>query len=241
MRRTLFTTSLLGLLLILTACGGAPASESSSAPAPKPEPTASAQPQVATLDSATADEDGNDTPLVLFLGDSLAAGYGLSEEQAFPALVQGLLSQGGTEVRVVNAGVSGDTTAGGLARIDWLLRQEPDVVVVELGGNDGLRGLDPEVSEKNLRTIIERSQGASAKVLLAGMQMPPNYGADYQRRFAELFPRLAKELDVALIPFLLEGVGGDSDLNLPDGIHPNAEGQKIVAETVTRYLAPLLD
>lgn len=177
---------------------------------------------------------------VLFLGDSLSAGYGLATEQAFPALAGELLNQRGIAVQVVNAGVSGDTTAGGLARIGWLLRQQPKVVVVELGGNDGLRGFDTAVTEENLRQIIQRCQAAGTEVLLAGMRMPPNYGADYQRRFAALYPKLAAELAIPLIPFLLEGVGGDPALNQPDGIHPTAQGQKLVAQTVATHLARML-
>ena len=144
-------------------------------------------------------------------------------------------------MKVVNAGVSGDTTAGGLARLDWLLRQEPDVLFVGLGGNDGLRGVPLESSEANLRQILERAQTADARILLAGMLIPPNYGEDYTRQFADLYPRLAADFDVPLIPFLLEGVAAREELNLADGIHPNAEGQRIVAETVLGYLEPLVD
>jgi acyl-CoA thioesterase-1 len=141
---------------------------------------------------------------------------------------------------VVNAGVSGDTTAGGLRRLDWLLKQSPDVLVVGLGGNDGLRGLDPKSSEQNLREIVQKAKNAGAKVLLLGMLIPPNYGPEYTSQFREIYPRLAKELDVPLVPFLLEGVGGDPRLNQSDGIHPTAEGQKIVAKNVLKYLRPML-
>lgn len=179
-------------------------------------------------------------PAVLFLGDSLTAGYGLAEDQAYPVLVGAKLAERGLSVRVVNAGVSGDTTAGGLARLDWLLRQKPAVVVVALGGNDGLRGLSLAKAEGNLRQILTKVRAAGAKPLLAGMLIPPNYGRDYAEGFAALYPRLAEELGVPLIPFLLAGVAADPALNQADGIHPNAQGQAIVAETVAEALAPLV-
>ncbi len=180
-------------------------------------------------------------PLVVFLGDSLTAGYGLSEEEAFPALAAELLAAAGRPIRFVNAGVSGDTTAGGLRRLDWLLRQQPDILMVGLGGNDGLRALDVEKSEENLRRIVEGAQAAGARVLLAGMLVPPNYGPEYAERFAAVYPRLAEETGAAFLPFLLEGVAADPELNQADGIHPNAEGQRRVAELVARYLGPLIE
>ena len=180
-------------------------------------------------------------PLVIFLGDSLTAGLGLAEEQAYPARVAARLTARGTPIRVINAGVSGDTSAGGLARLDWLLGQHPDVLVVGLGANDGLRGLPLEATEKNLREIIRRSRAAGAQVLLLGMKIPPNYGPDYAGGFEAMYPRIAKDLDVPLVPFLLEGVGGIARLNQSDGIHPTAQGQEIVADTVTPYLAEILE
>jgi acyl-CoA thioesterase-1 len=179
-------------------------------------------------------------PLVIFLGDSLTAGLGLAEEQAYPARVAARLAARGTPVRVINAGVSGDTSAGGLARLDWLLGQHPDVLVLGLGANDGLRGLPLEATEKNLREIISRSRAAGARVLLLGMKIPPNYGPEYAGGFEAMYPRIAKDLNVPLVPFLLEGVGGDASLNQADGIHPTAQGQEIVADTVTPYVAELL-
>jgi len=179
-------------------------------------------------------------PVVVFLGDSLTAGLGLSAEEAWPTLVSEQLERAGTPIRAVNAGVSGDTSAGGLRRLDWLLRQHPDLVVVELGANDGLRGQPLAGVEANLRTIVEKSRAAGARVLLLGLQVPPSLGGDYARQFAELYPRLARELDVPLVPFMLEGVAGDPDLNQPDGIHPNAEGEKRVAAVVRPHLERLL-
>lgn len=175
--------------------------------------------------------------LVVYLGDSLAAGYGLPEEEAFPAVVETLLCERGLEVETVNAGVSGDTTAGGRSRIGWLLRQRPDLVVVELGANDGLRGLSPEMTEENLVAIVEAVLDSGAAVLLTGMKVPPNYGGDYARRFEAVFTRLAEAYPVEFLPFLLEGVAGERALNLPDGIHPNAEGHRRVAAN----LAPRIE
>ncbi len=231
MRRTL-SIAILFLLPALTACGPGESSDSPDtaavpvAPRPAPAPV---QP------SSTHAQ-----PVVVFLGDSLTAGYGLEESQAYPVLVKANLEKSGHPVRVVNAGVSGDTTAGGLARLDWLLSQKPDVVVVGLGGNDGLRGLPLEAVEKNLREIVGRAQKAGARVLLLGMQMPPNYGPEYTQGFAAMYPRIAKEMNVPLVPFLLEGVGGIARLNQADGIHPTAEGQVKVASTVTPYLEEML-
>ncbi|RMH20420.1 MAG: arylesterase, partial [Acidobacteria bacterium] len=184
---------------------------------------------------------GGDAPLVVFLGDSLTAGFGLAEEQAFPARVAELLAARGRPVRAINAGLSGDTTAGGLRRLDWLLRQRPDVVVIALGGNDGLRGLDPASTEENLRRTILAARAAGARVLLAGMLIPPSYGPDYAGRFAAIFPRLAAELEVPLVPFLLDGVAADPALNLADGIHPNAAGHERIAATLLPYLETVLD
>jgi acyl-CoA thioesterase-1 len=179
-------------------------------------------------------------PLVVFLGDSLTAGYGLAEGDAYPARIEAALAAEGRPVRVVNAGVSGDTSAGGLSRLDWVLRLDPAVVVVELGPNDGLRGLPLDATEANLRRIVERIEAAGARVLLVGLLIPPNYGPDYAGRFAAIYPRLAAELDVPLVPFLLDGVGGEPDLNLADGIHPNAAGHRRLAENVLPHLRPLL-
>jgi acyl-CoA thioesterase-1 len=171
-------------------------------------------------------------PLVVFLGDSLTAGLGVDEDQAYPALVAARLEKSGHPVRLLNAGVSGDTSAGGLRRLDWLLKQHPSVVVVGLGSNDGLRGMPLFATEENLRQIVTRARQAGARVLLLGMMVPPNYGPDYAPKFSAMFPRLAKELGVPLVPFLLEGVGGRAELNQGDGIHPTVEGHRILAENV---------
>jgi len=180
-------------------------------------------------------------PLVVFLGDSLTAGYGLDEDAAFPALIEARARKEGRPLRAINGGVSGDTSAGGLARLDWFLRQDPAVLVVGLGGNDGLRGLPLEQLESNLRAIVERARENGVAVLLLGQRIPPSLGLAYSRDFAELYGRLANELDVELVPFLLEGVGGVRRLNLPDGLHPNEEGQEILAKTVWEHLEEVLE
>jgi acyl-CoA thioesterase-1 len=213
------------LLMCLVSCDR----DESPAPGPTPAPAASPAP------------GRSSEPRVVFLGDSLTAGYGLDAEQAFPAVVAELLRRDGITISVVNAGVSGDTTAGGLRRLDWLLKQSPDVIVVGLGGNDGLRGLDLKGSEQNLREIVQKSRAAGARVLLLGMLIPPNYGPEYTTQFREIYPRLAKELTVPLVPFLLEGVGGQGALNQADGIHPTAQGQRIVAGTVAKHLRPVVE
>lgn len=183
-----------------------------------------------------------DEKVVLFLGDSLSAGFGLDVTQAFPSLVQGKIEQEKLPFKVVNAGLSGETTAGGLRRIDWLFKQKIDVLVIELGGNDGLRGIEPSETEKNLQGIINkmREKNPDARIVLAGMQAPPNMGKTYTEKFRALFPALAKKNSIELIPFLLEGVAGNPRLNLPDGIHPTAEGHQIVAETIWKTLNPIL-
>lgn len=183
-----------------------------------------------------------ETKTLLFFGDSLTAGYGLDPEDAFPALIRQKLAARDRSWRVVNAGLSGETTAGGLRRLDWILRQPVDIFVIELGGNDGLRGIDPETSRSNLETMIKRirERYPSVKIVLAGMQMPTNMGPTYTRQFAAMYTELAQKNQLTLIPFLLDGVGSVPGLNLPGGIHPTAEGHKIVAETVWRVLLPLL-
>jgi acyl-CoA thioesterase-1 len=178
---------------------------------------------------------------IAFLGDSLSAGSGLAEDEAFPALVEDGLRQEGHAVDVLNAGVSGDTTAGGLARLDWVLRSEPDVLVVELGANDALRGQPLDSVERNLREIVRRAQGAGARVLLLGMDVPTNYGADYGGSFADLYARVAQEAGVALVPGFIREVGLDRSLMQEDGLHPTAEGHRRLAERLVPVLGGMLE
>jgi acyl-CoA thioesterase-1 len=181
---------------------------------------------------------------IVFFGDSLTAGYGLADpaSEAFPALIQEKIDHAGLEWRIVNAGLSGETTSGGLRRVDWILRQPVDIFVLALGGNDGLRGIDPVLSRSNLQKIVDRvrAKNPHVKFVVAGMQMPPAMGADFARDFERMFPEVAEKNAAALIPFLLEGVGGHPDLNQPDGIHPTARGHAVVAENVWKVLRPLL-
>ncbi len=179
---------------------------------------------------------------ILFLGNSLAAGFGLNPALAFPALIQEKIDSLKWNFEVINAGLSGETSAGGLRRIDWLLKRKIDVLVLELGGNDALRGIAIEVTRKNLQGIIDKTRRAypQAKIVIAGMQAPPNLGLAYTKSFRDLFPQLAKENNAALIPFLLEGVGGVPELNQADRIHPTAEGHRIIAENVWKILNRVL-
>ena len=181
-------------------------------------------------------------PRIIFLGDSLTAGLGLDIQDNFPSLIQARLEEKGREFEVVNAGVSGDTSAGGLRRLEWAMADgNPRILVVALGGNDGLRGLPPEQLEANLAAIIERGQARGLTVILAGMEAPPNFGADYTARFRGVYPALAQRYRIPLIPFLLEGVAGDPAFNQSDGIHPNQRGAQVVADLVWRTLEPALD
>ncbi len=187
-----------------------------------------------TREVAAADERNT----IVFLGTSLTAGLGLPEGQAFPALIQDTLDARGIPFRVVNAGVSGETSAGGLRQIVWLLRQPVAVLVVELGANDGLRGLDVTAMRSNLQAIIDRTKAAhpDARIVLIGMQAPPNLGNQYTSAFRDVYPELAEANDAALVPFLLEGVGGVPELNQADGIHPTARGHEILAANVWHVL-----
>ena len=180
--------------------------------------------------------------IILFYGDSLTAGYGLSPEFAFPNLIQKKLREEGKDYKVINSGLSGETSAGGLARIDWVLRQPVDIFILELGANDGLRGLEVNQTRQNLQAIIDKvkAKNPSVKIVIAGMMVPPNMGQDYGSQFQKVFPELAKKNNASLIPFLLDGVGGDPILNQADGIHPTVEGHKIVADNVWKVLAPIL-
>jgi acyl-CoA thioesterase-1 len=180
---------------------------------------------------------------VVILGDSLTAGYGVERERAYPALLQEKIDAAGLPFKIVDAGVSGDTTSDGLGRLDWLLRRKIDVLIVELGGNDGLRGLPAATIQSNLQAIVERARKKypDIKIVITGMRMPANLGPTYADAFARVFPEIAAKNKAALVPFLLEGVGGDTNLNQADGIHPTAEGHKIVAENVWKVLKPILE
>lgn len=198
---------------------------------------------LATRPPADLTRDPDPTPFtVLFFGDSITAGYGLDPEMAFPALIQQRADSLGLELRVVNAGVSGETSAGGLARVDWILRSRVDVFVLELGGNDALRGIPPSATYDNLRGIVERvrANAPGTTVLLTGMEAPPNMGPDYTGEFRRVYSRLAEEFDLPFMPFVLEGVGGIPELNQADGIHPTAEGHRIIAGNLWPFLMPLL-
>ena len=199
----------------------------------------------ASVGALFAEETPNatDSPKrIVILGDSITAGYGLDPSEAYPALLQKKIDQENLPYSVSNAGVSGDTTAGGLRRIAWAMSKGADVLVIALGGNDGLRGISPEETKKNLLGIAEKARTKNPKIqiLIAGMQMPDNMGPDFTVRFKAIFPEAAKESKSTLIPFLLEGIGGIEKFNQPDGIHPTAEGQEVVAENVWKVLRPTI-
>ncbi len=180
------------------------------------------------------------SPRILVLGDSLSAGYGLMLPQSFPSQLERALNEEGIAAKVINAGVSGDTSAGGLSRLDWALSEGVDAVIIELGANDGLRALEPEETFNNLDALIARVKQRGLAVLLAGMRAPPNLGADYGHAFAAIYPRLAKKHKVALYPFFLEGVATIPELNQDDTIHPNAEGVKVVIQGILPYVKEML-
>ena len=192
---------------------------------------------------AAVAEEADSTRTVLFYGDSLTAGYGIDREQAFPALIQARIDSLGWDFEVFNAGLSGETSAGGLRRIDWILKQKVDVFALELGANDGLRGIDLKDTRSNLQGIVDRvkTKYPDVVVVVVGMQMPPNLGPEYTAEFKGLYSSLAEQNGAALIPFLLAGVGDRPELNLPDGNHPTVAGHKVVAENVWAVLGPLLE
>ncbi|PRX55349.1 arylesterase [Flagellimonas meridianipacifica] len=181
--------------------------------------------------------------VILFFGDSLTAGYGLELEEAFPALIQNRLDSLGLEYTVINSGLSGETTSGGRNRLDWVLNQKVDVFVLELGANDGLRGIPLTETLKNLQAMIDvvKKKNVDTKIILAGMQIPPNMGPEYTTEFRKIFPELAEENQIALIPFLLDGVAGIPELNLEDGIHPTPEGHQIVRDNVWSVLKTVIE
>ena len=187
-------------------------------------------------------DNENDKKVILFFGDSLTAGYGLEKGEGFPEILQQKIDSLGLSYQVVNAGLSGETTSGGRNRIDWVLKQNVDIFVLELGANDGLRGIPISETKNNLQEIIDfvREENPDIEIILAGMQIPPNMGQDYTSEFREIFPDLAEKNDVYLIPFLLEDVAGIPELNQQDGIHPTAEGQEILAENVWEVLKPVI-
>ncbi|MBA3985371.1 MAG: arylesterase [Flavobacteriales bacterium] len=199
-----------------------------------------------TIENSNTDipsENKTDSKTILFFGTSLTAGYGLSEEEAYPALIQKKIDSLNLSYQTINAGLSGETTASGKNRINWLLNQKIDIFVLELGANDGLRGVPLEETRKNLQVIIDtvKQKNPGIKILIAGMQIPPNMGVQYTAQFKNIFPELAVKNSAILIPFLLENVGGISSLNQSDGIHPTAEGQKILAENVWMVLQSAIE
>jgi acyl-CoA thioesterase I len=189
---------------------------------------------------AIATPAGAHVPVILDIGDSLTSGYGLPAEQAFPTRLEAWLRRKGIEARVVNAGVSGDTTASGLALLDWELADKPDLVILALGGNDALRGIDPDTVRTNLDKMIQRIETSGAKVLLLGMISPPNWGEEYKRAFDRIFPELAEAHNVSLYPFFLEGVAMKPELNQPDGIHPNEAGVAVLVDRIGPLVARLV-
>lgn len=184
----------------------------------------------------------DESPVILILGDSLSAGYGMDKNQSWVQLFENRLASQGHHFKILNSSISGDTTQGGLARLPRLLdRYRPRFVLIELGGNDGLRGINPQTSRANLQQMIELSQQSNAKVLLTGIKLPPNYGAEYLRSFESMYTDLAGEFDILLVPFFMDGVIFNADLMQADGIHPNEKGQSVLLENVWTIFAPVLD
>jgi acyl-CoA thioesterase I len=229
-------THLRALVCVVLAMAALGCSRSESSPVDRRPVEAAAAP-AAAIDTRPASA----RPRIVFLGDSLTAGYGLERSESVPSLIQTRLNSEGYSYEVVNAGVSGDTSAGGLSRLDWSLEGDVDVLVVELGANDGLRGLPVDAMKRNLDEIIRRAKGRGIMVLLTGMEAPPNYGAAYTNEFRQVFADLAREHHVAFLPFYLQGVAGVPALNIADGMHPNPAGARMVEGTVWRALEPLLE
>ena len=228
-------------VLCLAGCG-----QDRSNPSPDAAAQSAPQEQTAAVDTASSDATASAALRVLVLGNSIAAGNGLADPgtQSFPARLQQRVDSLGWNVQVQNAGLSGETSAGGLSRVGWLLSQPVDVLILELGGNDGLRGVDPSATEENLSAIVDTTlqRYPDARVLLAGMQVPPNLGQRYTEQFREIYPSIAQSYEkVTLIPFILEGVGGVDAMMQDDGIHPTAQGHRRVADTVWEVLRPTLD
>src|SRR6187401_794324 len=227
----LFLRALVPILLVCAACGQPDAARTGE---PEERPSAPVAPA-----SSTTAANAN-APRIVFLGDSLTAGYGLDKDESVPSLIQKRLQDAGYPYEVVNAGVSGDTSAGGLSRLDWSLTGDVKVLVVELGANDGLRGLPVKELKRNLSEIVTRAQAKGIKVILTGMEAPPNFGSAYTSEFRGVYHELAREHHVTFVPFYLEGVAGIPSLNIADGMHPNAEGSRIVEKTIWSALEPLL-
>jgi len=184
---------------------------------------------------------GGSSPVILAFGNSLTAGFGVPDAQSYPSRLQNIIIKNGYPHKVINGGVSGDTTAGGVRRIKWLMKHNPEIVILELGANDGLRGLSLEEMESNLEQIIDICKEGGAKVLLTGMKIPPNYGEEYTVEFEKIYTRLAEKHKLPLVPFILEGVAGIREYTQPDGIHPLGLGYSIVVQTIWKYLKPLMD
>ena len=237
MVRTRVWTTIGAALVTLAIAMGCGAADESRAPSSSIAPAAASAPAStpAAVHAATPQR-----PRIVFLGDSLTAGYGLAKDQSVPSLIAARLAGMGLDYEVVNAGVSGDTSAGGLSRLEWSLDGAVRVLVVELGANDGLRGLPVDAMRDNLDAIIKRALGRGIRVVLTGMEAPPNYGQAYTNEFRAVFRDLATSHGVTFVPFYLEGVAGNPRLNIADGIHPNPEGARIVEQTIWRAIEPLL-
>jgi acyl-CoA thioesterase I len=225
--------ALLAVLAMVAACErGGEQQVAAASPSPSVSPSRSPPPSPSPDAGATR---------IAFLGDSITAGYGVAAPDAFPAVVEALLREHGRAVEIVNAGVSGDTSAGGLERLDWVLRSDPDVLVLELGANDALRGQPLPGIEDNLRAIVARAREHGAQVLLLGMDIPTSYGPAYTREFAQLYERLAREEAVAIVPQFIREVGADPALMQPDGLHPTVEGHRRLAELLAPTLSDLIE
>ena len=247
MRRTWILTKLLFCLCLSLIApygsdgGSAPSSPPSSSSHPREGVGPRLETDVMAQPGRPKTQVSAERPRIVAFGNSLTAGLGVAPDQSYPAHLQRTLDAAGYAYRVVNAGVSGDTTAGGARRVSWVLNSKPAIVILELGGNDGLRGLSLQETKANLERIIQQLQQASVTVVLAGMKLPPNYGQDYTGGFEALYQALAKQYRLTLIPFFLDGVAGSSSLNQADGIHPTGEGYRLIVERVFPTLEPLLE
>jgi len=247
MRRSWILTKLFYCLCLsfILLCGYDLARASASPAPPSPPPRDDVEPQLVTGVTVQPGRPkrpvSDERPRIVAFGNSLTAGLGVPQDQSYPAYLQRTLDAAGYAYRVVNAGVSGDTTAGGIRRVSWVLNSTPAIVILELGGNDGLRGLSLHETQANLERIIQQLQQASVTVVLAGMKLPPNYGQDYTEGFEALYQAIAQRYHLTRIPFFLDGVAGSSSLNQADGIHPTGEGYRLIVEKVFPALEPLLE